>query len=151
MIDSLIDLYLVTGEEKFVKPIPAAVEWLKRSQISLGRWARFYELKTNRPLYFTRKYELTYADDDLPTHYSFQSDYGIPGTIRRLEQLRAVGQEALRNREEQRRVRRPSEDVVRNVIASLDERGRWVTEGRIEMRTYVRNMTTLCEFLEAGE
>ena len=150
VIHALIDLYLVTGEEMFVKPIPAAVEWLKRSQISPGRWARFYELKTNRPLYFTRKYELTYADDDLPTHYSFQSGYGVAGAIGRFEQLQALGRDDLRKRA-QRQVRGPSEDVVRNIVTSMDPQGRWVTDSRIEMRTYTRNLAILSDCIEARQ
>ena len=37
-----------------------------------GQFARFYELKTNKPLYFTKDYKLTYDDGDVPTHYSFK-------------------------------------------------------------------------------
>src|SRR5687768_14178262 len=151
VINALIDLHLATGDERFVKSIPAAIEWLKRSPISPGRWARFYELKTNRPLYFNRQYELTYADDDLPTHYSFQSEYGIPGTIRRFEQLQSLGREELGRRERQDRPRRPGEDTVQGIITSLDDGGRWLTAGRIEMRTHVRNMTALCEFIEGAK
>ena len=73
---TLVDLYLATGESKYLDPIPAAVDWLNRSQISDNQWARFYELETNRPLYFNREYELVYTDDDMPTHYSFQGSWG---------------------------------------------------------------------------
>ena len=148
VIDTLIDLYLVTGDEDLLKPIPAAIEWLKRSQIAPNRWSRFYELKTNKPLYFTRQYELTYADDDLPTHYGFQGEYGIPATIRRFEQLQSLGREAFRKREPQGQTGQPSEQAVREIISSLDAKGRWLTDSRIEMRTYVRNLTRLCDYLE---
>ena len=29
-------------------------------------------MRSNKPLHFTREYELTYSDDDLPTHYGFK-------------------------------------------------------------------------------
>ena len=73
----LIQMALYTGDAKYLDPIPPALDWYRRSQLSNGRWARFYELKTNRPLYFTSDnrttYRLTYDDSDLPDHYSFQA------------------------------------------------------------------------------
>ena len=36
-----------------------------------GEIPRFIELKTDTPLYFTKEYELTYSDADMPTHYGF--------------------------------------------------------------------------------
>ncbi len=62
VIRTLIRIYEVTGEEKYLQPIPAALEWFRRSRLDQAeRWemARFYELQTNRPLYFTKDtYEL---------------------------------------------------------------------------------------------
>ena len=66
----------------------AAVKWYRRSAIAPGKWARFYELQTNRPLYFTKDYQLTYSDTDLPTHYSFQSSYGVESMIRYYEAVK---------------------------------------------------------------
>ena len=57
------------------------MHWYRRSAIAPSMWARFYELQTNRPLYFTREYQLTYRDNDMPTHYSFQSSYGVESMI----------------------------------------------------------------------
>ncbi len=68
----LLRLYAETGDKKYLEPIPRALDYLRRSRLSDGRLARFYELKTNKPLYFTKQYELTYSDADMPTHYGFQ-------------------------------------------------------------------------------
>ena len=68
----LLELYLAYGEPRFLEPIPRALAWAKAAQLPDGRMARFYELQTNRPLYFTREYALTYSDADLPTHYAFK-------------------------------------------------------------------------------
>jgi hypothetical protein len=67
----LMEVYRQTGDKKYLEPIPRALAYLEKSQLGNGRMARFYELKTNRPLYFTKKYELVYTADDLPTHYGF--------------------------------------------------------------------------------
>src|SRR5205814_10293508 len=66
-----------TGDKKYLEPIPRALDYLAKSEISPGRLARFYELRTNRPLYFTKQYELVYTTDDLPTHYAFIIGSGV--------------------------------------------------------------------------
>ena len=69
-IETLLYLTEVTGEKRFLEPIPRSIAWLKRSQLPDGQIARFYELSTNTPLYFVKDtYELTYDDSNLPTHY----------------------------------------------------------------------------------
>jgi hypothetical protein len=143
----LLDLHAATGDRKYLEPIPSAVDWLKRSQIAPGKWARFYELQTNKPLYFTKDYRLVYTDDDLPTHYGFQGDYNIPAIIKQCE---AVLKDAQRRKTERRPVTRSSlEPAVRETIAALDAQGRWITNDRIESRTFIANVDTLCDYLEA--
>lgn len=129
-IRALLELYLETGEERYLKPIPPAIEWLKRSQIGPGLWARFYELGTNRPIYFTRDYKLTYDDGDLPRHYSFKGGFGIAGVIRFYERVKRLGRErvlAKGNRplspDEKERKRRSLEPRIRKILSSMDEKG----------------------------
>ena len=91
----LILLYRETGKKKYLEPIPRALDYLKRSSwLRGGRpvMARFYELKTNRPLYITKGtriygprsaghiskktglpfdgYEVSYSDKSVINHYS---------------------------------------------------------------------------------
>src|SRR3954471_5458077 len=68
----LLDLYRETGNPRYLEPVPRALKYLQDSRLPDGRLARFYELKTNRPLYFPKDYQLTYSDDDTPTHYAFK-------------------------------------------------------------------------------
>jgi hypothetical protein len=143
----LVELHAATGDRKYLEPLPSAIEWLKRSEISPGQWARFYELQTNKPLYFTKDYRLVYADDDLPTHYGFLGDYGIPSTIKQCE---AALKDASQRKSERAPASRSSlEPSVRKVIDALDAKGRWITNGRIESRTFIANVNTLCDYLEA--
>jgi len=164
VIRTLLDLYLHSGDERYLKPIAPAVAWFKRSQLPDGRWARFYELRTNRPLYFTRQYELVYTDDDLPTHYSFQSSYGVPAVIEfhervlRMERTEARKAYPLafeprprRTAEQRRAAAQAMEPDVRAVITSLDERGRWVETGSIRSQTFNRNVERLAEYLAASK
>jgi PelA/Pel-15E family pectate lyase len=155
VVRTLMDLYRATGDEKYRKPIAPALAWFRRSRLPDGRWARFYELKTNRPLYFTKQYELVYTDNDLPTHYSFQSSYGIPALIADAERL--LREAPARPRDPQlrsstdvgRRNARTLEPRVREIIAALDDRGRWVEARMIQSQTFIRNVETLADYLAA--
>jgi len=122
--------------------VAPAVRWYRRSAITPGKWARFYELQTNRPLYFTREYQLTYRNNDVPTHYSFQSSYGVKSMIHYYEAVRKQGRTAwlaAQNSKtltaDQRAARaKAMEEQVRLVIAAQDAQGRWITHGKLETR-----------------
>ncbi len=159
VIRTLVDLYLYTGEDRFLKPIPPALEWFRRSRLPGDggpRWARFYELRTNRPLYFTRQYELVYTDTDLPTHYSFQRDYGADRAAAYYEAVRSTGREAYQARthatptaERRRAAGREMETQVRAVLAALDTQGRWLEKGLIRAETFNKNAELLADYLAA--
>ena len=159
VVRTLVDLYLYTGLTKYLEPIPPAIEWFERSKIGPNQWARFYEVGSNKPLYFTKDYKLVYTDDDLPTHYSFKGSYGIPATIRYYEEVKRLGRDGYRKRREpeplsakQKADRRNSlAPRVREVLETLDGKGRWLTNGQIETRTFIRNVKTLCDYLEASK
>ena len=163
---TLIELYLVTGDEKYLRAVETAVKWYRRSAIAPGKWARFYELQSNRPLYFTKDYRLTYRDNDLPTHYSFQSSYGVESMIRYYEAVKKAGRTTWLASQKtkplsaaQRTARAKNmEKKVRDVIAAQDKNGRWITRGkletrgmtfgdRIETREFIQNLGVLAEYL----
>jgi hypothetical protein len=127
---------MATGDEKYLRPLAGAIQWLKRSEISPGKWARFYELGSNKPLYFTKDYKLVYTDDDLPTHYAFQGEFSIPSAMSYAEHKRR-----------ETAAKRPSESKVRTIVDALDNKGRWVRNGRIETRLFIENVNTLCDYL----
>ena len=154
-IRTLVDLYLQTGVEEFLAPIPAAIQWLEASAIGPDRWARFYELGTNRPLYFTRDYQLVYTAEDLPTHYSFQGSYGVSASIRFYHEVLEKGREAYlaerdapMTEETKQRIRAGMEERVAGIVAALDEQGRWIdADGWISCQTFIRNVGQLSAYL----
>jgi len=158
-IRTLVEIYLATGQERYLKPIPAAIEWLERSRLpgDRPRWARFYEIGSNRPLYFTRKYELTYEPNDLPTHYAFIIASDLAGRSRTLyERVKRADRRTLLAERQRRpsgpqaaRLMRDLAPRVAAIIAALDAQGRWVEDGWIECRTFIRNLATLADYLEA--
>ena len=127
-IEAMIKVSRFTGDICLLMRVEQALDYYEKSRLPSGQLARFYELKTNRPLYFTRKYKLTYKDDDLPTHYSFKTSNWVPRVRRQYEKAmkdRAIGELPQPSR------RQVSEAEVKRVIAALDQRGAWVEDGRL--------------------
>lgn len=156
---SLLKLYRATDDERFLEPIPRALAYLRRSRLADGRLARFYELRSNKPLYLTKTYELTYDDSDMPTHYSFKVRDETDQIEREFERVAASSTGRLRA-DPAPQVSRPSVATVRTIIATQDKRGAWVEEGRlryhgtsddttnvIRTATFARNVETLASFL----
>ncbi len=78
VLDALLLLYRHTGNREYLEPLPAALDYLTKCVQPDGRMARYYELRTNRPLYFTRDYKLTHDPADAPTHYNFHPPSRLP-------------------------------------------------------------------------
>lgn len=165
-IQILMKLYVETGDRKFLASLPKALDFLQRSRLSNGQLARFYELRTNKPLYFTKQYALTYDDSDMPTHYGFKVDGKLDQLRRELNQVSSLSAEQLAERRAPKPVRlqtsKSLEAQVKKLIDSLDERGAWVEEGQlryhgkgdptrrvIDSRTFIKNLETLSRYLAA--
>jgi len=124
-IESLMEIFSITGDKKYLQPIPKALAYLEDSLLSDGQLARYYELKSNRPLYMERTgkvYELTYDDDNLPDHYGWKSESRLEeleAKYRRLSVGAAPGNPAVDQRELERDVQR--------IIAEIDSQGRWIS------------------------
>jgi hypothetical protein len=126
--------------------------------------ARFYELKTNRPLYFTMKYELVYTADDLPTHYSFITSNNVDRIRSDYEKLLATPPAKLKpaHKPESYEKSATLAASAAKAIASLDPRGAWSEEGKlrdadpekkvtriITTQTFIKNLDTLSRFIAA--
>lgn len=135
----LLRLYRVTGDEAFLDSVEKALAYYRRVELPGGQLARFYELGTDRPLYFTKDYELTYSDKDMPTHYAFK----VSSRLDRIEdELTKLRERTWQPREpEPSPNREPKPDLndrlakeAKAAIESLDDRGAWVEPGK--MRTH---------------
>jgi hypothetical protein len=166
VIRALMRLYVETGEKKFLEPIPRALAYLKRSQLPDGRLSRFNELQTNKPLYLTRMYELTYSDSDLPTHYGFQVSSKVPQLSKEYDRVSKLSAADLAKEREKLRLSKsgkPGDNEVRQIIAALDDRGAWVEDGRlsyhknddtrriIDSRTFIKNLDALSRYVADGK
>ena len=164
----LVDLYLETGDRKFLEPLPRAIAWFRRSEIAAGTWARMYELGTNRPVYGDRDGKIRYRIDELSperrTGYSWQSGYGVEAAIAYFEEVQRAGREAIlakrRAAAEAAKTARGKaarakalEPRVRTALAGLDAQGRWLADfrGTMQIRTdvFIRNLDTLSDYVTA--
>lgn len=166
-LETLLLLYRKTGNKKYLEPVPRALDYLKKSRLADGRLARFYELKTNRPLYFTRKYRLTHDSKEAPKHYAFKVNSRLERIEREYQHLLASqgrNPKAL----EKKRVERITPQLakkVRQIVDTMDGRGAWVEKGWIYnldqrkvipksgiiySQTFVDNVRTLCRYIRAA-
>ena len=163
-METLMDIYGFTGDPKYLGPIPKAMAYLRDSLLPHGRLARFYELRTNKPLYMVRRgrvYTLTYDDSDLPGHYGWKIESRLGRIEARHNELRRADSSARTARHDG-----GLEEEVRRIIKSLDEQGRWISTYRGEPlvgqpkfrpgSTYIasavfsRNIEILSEYLVAS-
>jgi len=114
---ALLKIAKYTGEDKYRTPIVAGVKYLESSLLPDGRLARYYELKTNKPLYMERQgdvYSLTHDDSRLPGHYGWQNDSQLE-SIKNAFRAKGIVEEPGEQRS------------VEEIVSSLDDQGRWIT------------------------
>lgn len=125
-IETLMRIAEATADEKYLEPIPRALAYLKRSTLPDGQLARFYELKTNRPLYMNRRgkeYFLTYDDTNLPDHYGWKT----PSRVKELSEAFQAQKSGKKRSSSRAANERKTRQLVRGVLAQLDDQGRWVS------------------------
>jgi len=164
VIETLMQITRITGDGKYLQPIPAALKYLKDSLLSDGRLARYYELKTNRPLYMERAgkvYELTYKDDNLPDHYGWKSESRLGELEAEYRRLSAGSSRGSADGDEGE-----LEEEVRKIIDDLDDDGRWISVYKgerligqtkfpdgtayLSSEVFSHNMETLARYLSAN-
>lgn len=174
-INSLIDLYLHTGGGEFLEPIPDAILWLKASQLPNGKWGRFLEIGTNKPLYYDRDRIRVESVKELSlersTGYGYETDIQDALNAAELRYLQAMGKAPETPTPDQTTAIKELAEIVQDIIKNQDEKGRWIVhqdkfrkevpckrwngeyriEDRISSALFNRNAGVLCEFLEMYE
>lgn len=157
---TLIRIARYTGDKKYLAPIPKAVAYFKKSLLPDGRVARYYELKTNKPLYMDARYQLTYDDTAAPSHYGWKQLAHFDDIEKEYEDAKAGKPLPA--------AKPPSAKKVAAILAELDADGRWVstatagerlvgqpkfTEGfkYISSAVFSKNVETLSAFVEAAK
>jgi hypothetical protein len=153
---TLFEIWLATGEEKYRATIPAALDWLEQAKLPDGRWSRFYEFGTNRPLYCVAEtYELTYDDSNLPDHYGFQPEYGGEKIERLRSDLAKPREEILASRkgpDSPDRWMKAARNLRGKVKAALEMQtkdGVWIDDDRIEAELFVKHLNAMSAYVAA--
>ena len=158
-IGTLVDLYLYTGDEKYLKPVPAALSWLERSKIGENLWARLYEPGTNKPVYGDVDGKVHFILEEISQErrrgYNWQAGFEVPGAVDYYSEVKSMGADlylaeqsrSLNEAERRQRIERLIPQVE-EIIALLDEKGRWVRNNLIYSSVFVKNFNTLCRYLE---
>jgi hypothetical protein len=151
-IEALLELYLTFGDQRYLDAAERAAAWLERVRFADGQWARFYELETDRPLYMTTDYQLTYSADDLPTHYGFIDRFGLPEVLDRFHRIAGAGREAYLAAAEsagrEADLDRRAAAVV-DLIAAWDGQGRWVDREMIRSARFIEHIELLAGYVAA--
>ena len=156
VIETLLRIHAFSGDKRYLEPIPRALAYLRQSLLPDGRLARFYELKTNKPLYMDAQYKLTYDEKDAPSHYGWK----LPA---RLEQLKQEFERAKEGSAPPAKKTAALETAVQRIVGELDAEGRWLStyngEGLIGQPKFARgarylssevfsvNVERICEYL----
>jgi hypothetical protein len=153
-LETLLLIYRETGDKKYLQPVPRAIAYLRTCELKGGKLARFYEIETNKPLYFTRDYKLTYSNNDAPKHYGFQFNSRLDSIEAEYKRLLTAGP-AERSPEPPQDLRKQ----VRRILEQQDSRGAWVERvgldahdvtpesGVIQSQTFADNIRALSQFL----
>ncbi len=118
-LETLLKVHRLTGDAKYLAPFPSALAWLRRSLLPAGQLARYYELKTNQPLYMTDDYQLTNDDSRVPKHYGWKTESRIAAIEASLAAAKTKTPAAIDPE--------VNENEVRKILASLDAEGRWIS------------------------
>jgi hypothetical protein len=141
-IDTLIDLYLVFGDNTLLEPIPGALRWLRNIRLENGKWARFVELGTNKALYYDRGRirvdSMAKLHPERSTGYGYETDLEaqLKACSKRYEKALELGRDGLRkyenpelsNEQAIERLKALSGSVKR-IIEAQEPSGAWITRG----------------------
>ncbi|MFC1508398.1 pectate lyase [Candidatus Omnitrophota bacterium] len=145
-INNLYDFYRITGDRKYLAPVPAALEWLENSYVKddpAGNYthARVYQLGTNKPLYSHRegtnikngRYYQDHTFGNFVCHYGQAARIDVPDHKKVFERVNALTPEqALTEYERKKANKKVLPDVkseeVESIIKSLNSNGAWIED-----------------------
>ncbi len=171
--DALIDLYAVTGENRFLTPLPRAFAWYDTHRLPNGKYARLYEPGTQRPVYGRRdKAEPVYDFANACSGYAWQGDWYPHAAKQAFDSIQNNGREAwLKERNEPKTPpeAKSMEPGVLKCCETLEGEGYWLsnpestekedlqqhhlpeTSPILEMGRFNKHASLLLDYLEAAK
>lgn len=139
-LGTLIDLYLVLGSREYLEPIPDSLRWLDDCRLENGKWARFIELGTGKPLYYDRDRIRVNSVAELHIErgrgYGYETDLSdsLKAVKNRYKLAMELKREELLQKENPihtgavaKRKMNSMSGSVREIIASQEPSGAWIT------------------------
>jgi hypothetical protein len=139
-INSLIDFYLHFGRRGYLEPIPDAIRWLREIRLENGKWARFVEIGTNKPLYYDRGRIRVNSTSELSierrTGYGYEVDLfnRLQMAEARFDEANELGAEAVKQKlaappttKQLVQERSDLEPRIKQLLKDLDNQGFWIT------------------------
>ena len=147
-IRQLMNFYKITGNRRYLRGIPAAIEWLENSYLpdedkvrKTYTHAHFCELGTNKPLYAHRegtcwadgRYWVDYEPGNFPGHYGMQVSIDVASLKKEYQRVSALSPEQAAKEYENSKKKQESipsvkANRVEQIIKSMDEQGAWLVE-----------------------
>lgn len=127
---ALLKLSAATGDKKYLPPVAKAITYLRTVLLPGNQLARFYELQTNKPIYFERGpggkgFELTYSDKKASSNYGWKWDS-------ELDAIQAAGSKIARGEkvdfprvEKERWSSPPTDADIKTILAEMKSDGSW--------------------------
>ncbi len=127
---ALLKLSEASGDKKYLPPVAKALGYLRKSLLPGNKLARFYELQTNKPLFFERGeggkgFELTYSDKKASSNYGWVWDS-------ELDAIEATGRKIARNEpvtfprtEKERWSSPPTDQDITQILREQKPDGSW--------------------------
>jgi len=140
-IITLIDLYLYTEKTKHLNLIPDALQWIEETRLPNGKWPRFVEIGTNKPLYYdngrirVNSFEELSLDRRTGYAYEIELEDNLEAVSAKFKKVQEIG--AKRFLEEKDLPLTNTELVnelelikpqIMEIIKSQDAEGRWITK-----------------------
>jgi PelA/Pel-15E family pectate lyase len=143
-IHDLLRFYKVTGDRRFLRGIPDALDWLDRARLPEGHsssghtHAQFVELGTNRPLYAHRegtsratgRYWVDYEPGNFPGHYGMQVHLDVPALQQEYQRVYALDPEAAlaEGAWHETKPEVPAATVVQSLLDAQNSNGMWIED-----------------------
>lgn len=127
---ALLKLSAATGDKKYLAPVAKAITYFRTVLLPGNKVARFYELNTNKPLYFERGlggkgFELTYSDKKASSNYGWVWDS-------ELDALQSIGSQIARGEkvefpraEKERWSSPPTAQDIATILKEMKPDGSW--------------------------
>ncbi len=137
-IHSLIDIFLVTGDDGLLEPIPDAIRWMKETRLPNGKWGRFIEFGTNQPMFYDRgrirvnSLEELSMERRLTYGYLQELNPEFEDAVERYEAVLKLGRKEYKKKYKEYfssdEYFENLEKDVEKIIAAQDEQGGWLVK-----------------------